>query len=80
MNIIKKYRFKRTLRLARKHTALRENLRYERTRVYGKVRRIFLRMGELFQEKKIIDNKRDIFYLEKDEVFSYVTSWMKNRI
>ena len=71
-NIIKKYRFKRTLRLARKHTALRENLRYERTRVYGKVRRIFLRMGELFQEKKIIDNKRDIFYLEKDEVFSLI--------
>ncbi|MCP1222932.1 PEP/pyruvate-binding domain-containing protein [Sebaldella sp. S0638] len=71
-NIIKKYRFKRTLRLARKHTALRENLRYERTRVYGKVRRIFLRMGELFQEKRIIDNKGDIFYLEKDEIFSLI--------
>ena len=71
-NIIKRHRFKKTLKLARKHTALRENLRYERTRVYGKVRKIFLRMGGLFEEKKIIDNKRDIFYLEKDEIFALI--------
>jgi phosphohistidine swiveling domain-containing protein len=71
-NIFKRYRFKRALKFARKHTALRENLRYERTRVYGKVRKIFLRMGELFEEKQIIENKRDIFYLEKDEIFSMV--------
>ena len=69
---IKKYRFKKALRLARKHTALRENLRYERTRVYGRVRRIFLRMGELFEEKNIIETKRDIFYLEKDEIFALI--------
>lgn len=71
-NIHKKYKFKRALKLARKHTALRENLRYERTRVYGKVRRIFVRMGELFEEKKILENKKDIFYIEKDEIFSLI--------
>ncbi len=50
----------------------RENLRFERTRLFGLVREIFLRFGVIFEQEKIINNKRDIFYLTKDEIFSYV--------
>jgi pyruvate,water dikinase len=50
----------------------RENLRFERTRLFGRVRRIFVEMGKRFHADGILDNPRDIFYLEKDELFGFV--------
>lgn len=50
----------------------RENLRYERTRAFAEVRQIFLRLGELFFTAGIIENKRDIFYLGKEEIFNFI--------
>lgn len=47
----------------------REVSRLNRTRIYGMVRSMFLRAGEIFYEDGKINDKRDIFYLTKDEIF-----------
>ena len=52
--------------------ANRENMRFARSRLYGFIRQIFLRMGELFENKELIESTKDIFYLTLDEVFGTV--------
>lgn len=47
----------------------RELLRLRRTYIYSIVRNIFLRMGQNFKEQGIIENARDIFFMEKNEAF-----------
>ncbi len=46
----------------------REISRLNRSRIYGMVRRIFLRIGELFSGENIISKAEDIFYLSIDEI------------
>ena len=60
------------LKNARLRVKNRENLRFERTRLFGLVREIFLELGKNFAYENIIGNKRDIFYLTKEEIFNYV--------
>ncbi|MBR6695555.1 MAG: phosphoenolpyruvate synthase [Oscillospiraceae bacterium] len=48
----------------------REVSRLNRTRIYGMVRSMFLRAGDIFYEDKKIREKRDIFYLTKEEIFN----------
>lgn len=60
------------LKNARLRVKNRENLRFERTRLFGLVREIFLALGEKFAYENIIESKRDIFYLTKEEIFNYV--------
>ena len=50
----------------------REISRLNRSRIFGMVRGIFLRLGESFKQQGIIDDTRDIFYLKIDEVFGLV--------
>src|SRR5690606_22678766 len=50
----------------------RENLRFERTRVFGVVRRIFVGLGNHLVRAGRLDDPRDIFYLRVEEVFGYV--------
>jgi rifampicin phosphotransferase len=69
---IKKWRLKRTLRLARELVSSRENLRYERTRAFGIVRELFSSMGRCWYAEGIIDDARDIFYLTKEEILSFI--------
>ncbi len=52
--------------------AARENLRFERTRAFAEVRFIFSRIGDLFHQANVIEHPRDIFYLSKEEIFSYI--------
>lgn len=61
-----------TLRYTRELVSARENLRYERTRAFGIVRELFAAMGERLCADGIIHNARDIFYLTKEEIFSYI--------
>ena len=68
----KKWKIKRTLRLARELVSSRENLRYERTRAFGIVRELFSNIGKQFYAEGIIENDRDIFYLTKEEIFAYI--------
>lgn len=57
---------------ARSRVRDRENLRFDRTRVFGRVRRIFAELGKRFAADGLLDNSRDIFYLEVDEIFGVV--------
>ncbi|MEL6643394.1 MAG: PEP/pyruvate-binding domain-containing protein [Pseudomonadota bacterium] len=50
----------------------RENLRFERTRVFGHARRVFLAMGREFAARGLIEAPRDIFYLTKEEVLGAI--------
>ncbi len=69
---LKKWLIKGTLKKARELVSSRENLRYERTRAFGIVREIFSHIGLQFQKQGIIENDRHIFYLTKEEIFSYI--------
>lgn len=57
---------------ARARVRDRENLRFERTRVFGRVRRIFVELGKRFAESGALDDPRDVFYLEVEEALGYV--------
>jgi phosphohistidine swiveling domain-containing protein len=50
----------------------RENLRFERTRVFGRVRRIFVELGKRLHALDVLDDPRDVFYLQADEVLGFV--------
>ncbi len=56
------------LRRARARIRDRENLRFERTRVFGVVRRLFLGLGARFTERGAIAQPRDVFWLTVEEV------------
>ncbi len=60
------------LKNARLRVKNRENLRFERTRLFGLVREIFIALGRNFAYENVIEDKRDIFYLTKEEIFNYV--------
>lgn len=62
--------FKLTLKKAREHVSNRENLRFERTRGFGMVRKMFSALGQKLAELKHIENPRDIFYLELNEIIA----------
>ena len=47
----------------------RENLRFERTRVFGTVRRIYKALGERLVDEGRLASPRDVFYLRTDEIF-----------
>jgi pyruvate,water dikinase len=69
---LKRMLFGWVLGQARARVRDRENLRFERTRLFGRVRRIFVEMGKRFHADGILDDPRDIFWLEKDEIFGFV--------
>lgn len=64
--------FNWVLRHARRRVRDRENLRLERTRLFGRVRRIFLELGRRLHAVDVLDDPRDILYLEVDEVLAWV--------
>jgi pyruvate,water dikinase len=63
--------FNWVLRHAQRRVRDRENLRLERTRLFGRVRRIFLEVGRRLQAVELLGHERDIFYLEVDEVLAF---------
>jgi pyruvate,water dikinase len=69
---LKKWLFGWLLRRTRTLVSSRENLRYERTRGFGVVRRIFVGIGRQFAAEGILDDARDIFYLSKEEIFNFI--------
>ena len=60
------------LKHARQRVADRENLRFERTRVFGVCRRLFVEMGRRLHAEDLLDDPRDVFYLEVEEVLGVV--------
>ena len=69
---IRRLIFKWVLEQARARVRDRENLRFERTRVFGRVRRIFVELGRRFHALGLIEQDRDIFYLTYDEALAFV--------
>ena len=69
-NPLKKVIFKWILSQTRKRVRDRENLRFERTRVFGRVRQIVRQIGERLTSDGQIDAAGDIFHLRLDEVLS----------
>lgn len=59
------------LRHARRRVRDRENLRLERTRLFGRVRRIFLEIGRRLHAADLLGDARDVFYLQIDEVLAF---------
>ena len=70
--LLRKPIYQWVLRHARWRVRDRENLRFERTRLFGRVRRIFVEMGRRLTAEGALDNARDVFYLEVDELINYV--------
>lgn len=60
------------LKHARARVRDRENLRFERTRVFGQARAIFVELGRRLYALDLLDDARDIFYLELDELLGFV--------
>jgi len=50
----------------------RENLRFERTRLFGRVRRVFVELGRRLHARDLLQEPRDIFYLEVNELLGFV--------
>ena len=69
---LKRLLFRFVLHNARRAIANRENMRFDRSRVYGLVRRMFQRLGKLFAQKGVLEQASDIFYLTVAEVFGWV--------
>ncbi|MFN0036579.1 MAG: PEP/pyruvate-binding domain-containing protein [Saprospiraceae bacterium] len=64
--------FNHVLKNTRVLVSGRENLRYARTRGYGTVREIFCALGMRFQERGILGDARDIFFLTQAEIFDHI--------
>jgi rifampicin phosphotransferase len=64
--------FNWVLRNAREGIRTRENLRFERTRVFGRVRRVFAEIGSRLHALDLLDDARDIFYLQVEEVLGFI--------
>lgn len=69
---IKRILLNAIVRKTRDLVSARENLRYERTRAFGIVRKIFHQMGKLWYANHLIEHEKDIYYLTKDEIFEYI--------
>jgi pyruvate,water dikinase len=54
--------------VARRRVRDRENLRFERTRLFGRVRAIFREIGARFEADGVLPRAEDIFYLELGEI------------
>ena len=64
--------FRWVLRQCRKRVRDRENLRFERTRVFGRVRMIVVHLGHQLHALGALDCPTDVFFLEMDELLGYV--------
>lgn len=69
---LRKYLARAVIRWTKARVRDRENLRFERTRVFGYARRLFLAIGRELSAHGAIDHSRDVFYLTKDEVLGAV--------
>ncbi|MFN0130376.1 MAG: PEP/pyruvate-binding domain-containing protein [Verrucomicrobiales bacterium] len=65
--------FRWVLHRARTGVRDRENLRLERTRLFGRVRHLLRALGRRFHEAGALDHPDDVFFLEIDEVLNHVS-------
>lgn len=72
LNPIKRTIYKWVLNNCKNSIKNRENQRFARSQAYNLVRTLIRSIGKQWEEKKIINNINDIFFLELDEIWSYI--------
>lgn len=53
----------------------RENLRFERTRIFGYARRVFLGIGREFHARDLLSSPKDVFFLTTHEVLGAIEGY-----
>ncbi len=69
---IRRLIFRWMLRNARGRVRDRENLRFERTRLFGRVRSLFVELGKRFYALDLLEQPRDVFFLELNEALGFI--------
>ncbi len=69
---VKRWIAARVLGVAKARVRDRENLRFERTRIFGRARRVFLAMGRELSGHGLIDDPRDVFGLTVHELLGAI--------
>lgn len=69
---LKRWAAAKALGLAKRRVRDRENLRYERTRIFGRARRLLLACGRQFHARGLLDDPRDVFQLTIGEVLGTI--------
>ncbi len=67
---LKRPLFNFVLRQAKKRVRIRENLRFERTRLFGRVRNILRQLGHRLHADGVINDPRDVLHLELGDVLA----------
>lgn len=67
------------LRRAKARVRDRENLRFERTRIFGRARRVFLAIGRQFHALGLIEAPRDVLFLSVHEVLGAIEGFGHDR-
>lgn len=76
---VKRAVLKRVLGWAKARVRDRENLRFERTRIFGQARRVFLAMGTQLHAHDRLEAPRDIFLLTVQEVLGAIEGFGLDR-
>ncbi|SDX18132.1 pyruvate, water dikinase [Ruegeria halocynthiae] len=74
-NLIKRYLAKWILGWTKARVRDRENLRFERTRIFGYARRVLLGIGREFAARGFLETQRDVFFLTTHEVLGAVEGY-----
>jgi pyruvate,water dikinase len=69
---LRRWLLARVIGWARVRMRTRENLRFERTRVFGRARMVFLELGRRLAALDVLEAPRDVFWLELDELMAFV--------
>lgn len=69
---IRQQLFRWVLGVARNRLGQRELLRYDRARIFARVRQVMLELGKRLVESRTLDDPRDVLYLKVNELLDYV--------
>ncbi len=76
---LRRFVLKRALAWAKARVRDRENLRFERTRIFGQARRVFLAIGRQLHAIDRLDAPRDVFLLTVQEVLGAIEGFGHDR-
>ena len=74
LGLLRKIVFKWVLKHAKRRVRDRENLRFERTKLFGRVRRILVEAGRRLAADGVLREPGDVFFLELQEVLGFSRS------
>ena len=76
---IKRFVLKRILSWTKARVRDRENLRFERTRIFGQARRVFFAIGRQLHAHDRLDAPRDVFFLTVQEILGAIEGFGLDR-